>query len=159
MSTKKWKGALPLSPGPGLHRVWKKLRALSSLQQNPSTSRRRLAAAALGMWKNRKRKDAEEAGGGDGEIKPPKKTFKKDDDGSDDIVVCDTVSVMLLQLSKNRRVSIRIWLGKVVVDIREFYTKDGKELPGKKGISLTMDQWKILRDHVDDIDKAVAENA
>ncbi|XP_010269057.1 PREDICTED: RNA polymerase II transcriptional coactivator KIWI-like isoform X2 [Nelumbo nucifera] len=55
---------------------------------------------------------------------PPKKSFKKGSDDSGDIVVCE--------ISKNRRVSVRTWQGKVVVDIREFYVKDGKQLPGKK---------------------------
>ncbi|KAL9248143.1 hypothetical protein vseg_021499 [Gypsophila vaccaria] len=86
---------------------------------------------------------------------PPSKTSKvaaAADDGEDDnIVVCE--------ISRNRRVSVRTWQGKVVVDIREFYSKDGKQMPGKKGISLTMDQWKVLREHVEEIDQAVAENA
>ncbi|XP_059656303.1 RNA polymerase II transcriptional coactivator KIWI-like [Cornus florida] len=103
------------------------------------------------MSKWGKRKDDEEyASEGDA---PPKKTSKKDstDDSDDDIVVCE--------ISKNRRVSVRNWQGKVVVDIREYYVKDGKQMPGKKGISLSMDQWDVLRDHVDVIDKAVAENS
>ena len=28
---------------------------------------------------------------------------------------------------------VRTWQGKFVVDIREYYNKDGKQLPGKKG--------------------------
>ncbi|XP_030499838.1 RNA polymerase II transcriptional coactivator KIWI isoform X2 [Cannabis sativa] len=84
---------------------------------------------------------------------PPKKTLKKEDsadDSNDDVVVCE--------ISKNRRVSVRHWQGKIFIDIREYYLKDGKQMPGKKGISLTMDQWKIFRDHVETIDKAVKEN-
>ncbi|KAA0041354.1 RNA polymerase II transcriptional coactivator KIWI isoform X1 [Cucumis melo var. makuwa] len=56
---------------------------------------------------------------------PPSKTFRKDPDDADEIVVCE--------LSKNRRVMVRKWQGKIVVDIREFYVKDGKQMPGKKG--------------------------
>ncbi|KAL2519850.1 PC4 domain-containing protein [Forsythia ovata] len=62
---------------------------------------------------------------------PPKKSSKpsaaavdNDSDDSDHIVV--------YELSKNRKVSVRSWNGRVVVDIREFYYKDGKEMPGKK---------------------------
>ncbi|XP_022884434.1 RNA polymerase II transcriptional coactivator KIWI-like isoform X1 [Olea europaea var. sylvestris] len=106
------------------------------------------------MSKRGKKRDEEEALS-EGE-EPPKKSSKpsasavdNDSDESDNIVVCE--------LSKNRKVSVRNWNGKVVVDIREFYYKDGKEMPGKKGISLTMDQWKILRDHADEIDQEVAE--
>ncbi|PSS30213.1 RNA polymerase II transcriptional coactivator KIWI like [Actinidia chinensis var. chinensis] len=104
------------------------------------------------MSKRGKRTE-EEGYASDGEA-PPKKASKKDsgDDSDDDnIVICE--------ISKNRRVSVRNWQGKVVVDIREFYVKDGKQLPGKKGISLSMDQWNVLRDHVDEIDKAVAGNS
>ncbi|GFQ00094.1 RNA polymerase ii transcriptional coactivator kiwi, partial [Phtheirospermum japonicum] len=76
----------------------------------------------------------------------------KTDNSSD-----ESDQIIVYELSKNRRVSVRNWQWKVVVDIREFYVKDGKEPPGKKGISLTMDQWKILRDHVDEIDQKVGE--
>ncbi|EOA21842.1 hypothetical protein CARUB_v10002308mg [Capsella rubella] len=70
-------------------------------------------------------------------------------DESDDIVVCN--------ISKNRRVSVRNWNGKIWIDIREFYVKDGKTLPGKKGISLSVDQWNTLRNHAEDIEKALSD--
>ncbi|XVF14855.1 hypothetical protein REPUB_Repub09cG0097100 [Reevesia pubescens] len=78
-----------------------------------------------------KRKDGEDLASDDNEVHaPPKKSLKFssaaiDSDDSDDIVVCE--------ISKNRRVSVRNWNGKIWVDIREFYLKDGKQLPGKKG--------------------------
>ncbi|CAA0822953.1 RNA polymerase II transcriptional coactivator KIWI [Striga hermonthica] len=103
-----------------------------------------------GMSKKGKKREEDEAlSEGD---EPPKKSSRTENnsDDSDQIVVCE--------LSKNRRVSVRNWQGKIVVDIREFYIKDGKEFPGKKGISLSMDQWKILKDHVDEIDQEVAGN-
>ncbi|CAK9319447.1 unnamed protein product [Citrullus colocynthis] len=96
-----------------------------------------------------KRKD-EEDHASEGDV-PPSKTFKKDSDDTDEIVVCE--------ISKNRRVMVRNWQGKIVVDIREFYVKDGKQMPGKKGISLSLDQWNVLRNHVEEIDKAVNENS
>ncbi|XP_060193048.1 RNA polymerase II transcriptional coactivator KIWI-like [Lycium barbarum] len=84
---------------------------------------------------------------------PPKKSSRTDDSDADAdaIVVCE--------ISKNRRVSVRSFGGKIMVDIREFYVKDGKQMPGRKGISLNMDQWNVLRDHADEIDEAVAENS
>jgi len=54
---------------------------------------------------------------------------------------------------------VRSWKGKVYVDMREFYVKDGRTLPTRKGISLQLDQWKILRDNTKAIDEAIKENA
>jgi len=36
------------------------------------------------------------------------------------------------QISKNRRVAISEFKGKFMVNIREYYEADGKQLPGKK---------------------------
>ncbi|XP_004502968.1 RNA polymerase II transcriptional coactivator KIWI isoform X2 [Cicer arietinum] len=106
-----------------------------------------------GTGKGKKREEHDNASDGDSEAHaPPKKTLKKDsDDNSDEIVVCE--------IGKNRKVTVRIWQGKIWVDIREFYIKDGKQLPGKKGISLSMDQWNVLRNHIEEIDNALSENS
>ncbi|KAG5148505.1 hypothetical protein JHK82_015386 [Glycine max] len=124
-----------------------------------------------------KRRDDDGASDADSEgHAPPKKSLKKDsDDDPDSITVCE--------ISKNRRVAVRNWKGSIMVDIREFYVKDGKQLPGRKdhahalwlrnpyvdlgnssrctktSISLTMDQWNVLRNHVEEIDKAINENS
>ncbi|KAI7743555.1 hypothetical protein M8C21_000754 [Ambrosia artemisiifolia] len=84
---------------------------------------------------------------------PPKKASKKEASSGEEE---EDGSIFICEVSKNRRVSVRNWNGKVFVDIREFYLKDGKQMPGKKGISLSIDQWKELRAHVDEIDKALA---
>ncbi|CAN1179041.1 RNA polymerase II transcriptional coactivator KIWI [Linum perenne] len=101
-----------------------------------------------------KRKEVEEnPSDDDGGAPAPKKAATKADasEPSEEIVVCD--------ISHNRKVKVRNWKGKVWVDIREFYYgKDGTQFPGKKGISLTVDQWKALRDHAEEIDKALADS-
>jgi len=40
---------------------------------------------------------------------------------------------LLEQIDDKKRISVRKFKGKTYVDIREFYEKDGEQLPGKKG--------------------------
>ncbi|APA12356.1 predicted protein [Sclerotinia sclerotiorum 1980 UF-70] len=41
-----------------------------------------------------------------------------------------------------RKIELSDFKGQTLINIREFYEKDGNLLPGKKGISLTIDQYK-----------------
>lgn len=42
-----------------------------------------------------------------------------------------------------------------LVDLREYYQKDGNWLPGSKGLSLTEDQWNVLVSKMVDISEAL----
>lgn len=41
------------------------------------------------------------------------------------------------------------------VDVREYYTKDGHALPGKKGIALSLADWQTICDNMQAINAAV----
>ncbi|KAK3061884.1 hypothetical protein LTS18_005240 [Coniosporium uncinatum] len=60
------------------------------------------------------------------------------------------------EVSKLRRVTVSEFKGKSMVGIREYYEKDGKTLPGKKGISMPVDQFAALVSLLPEIDKALA---
>lgn len=62
-----------------------------------------------------------------------------------------------LELGGSRKVSVSEFRGKVYINIREYYTKDGQELPGKKGISLTPDQWKKMCANIEEINAQLQE--
>lgn len=61
-------------------------------------------------------------------------------------------------LGKKRRLTIRKWKGSCYVDIREFYEdSDGEQRPGKKGISLSVDQWKTLMQLQDFVEQEISK--
>ena len=63
------------------------------------------------------------------------------------------------QLSNNRFITVSEFRGKTRVDIREFYLNDeGEKKPGKKGISLSLQEWEKLKELTSKIDKAVKAN-
>ncbi|CAH2076208.1 unnamed protein product, partial [Iphiclides podalirius] len=61
-------------------------------------------------------------------------------------------------LQGKKLVKVREFKGKVYVDVREFYEKNGEMLPGKKGISLTPEQWRKLLSLGDEINEAISSS-
>jgi len=60
-----------------------------------------------------------------------------------------------IELSAKRFVSVSEFKGAVRVDIREYFEKDGKLLPGKKGINISVPEWQKLRDQFDEIEALI----
>ncbi|XP_065059609.1 activated RNA polymerase II transcriptional coactivator p15-like [Rhopilema esculentum] len=86
---------------------------------------------------------------GDDRKEKKKKQKKPEPEESDE-------EVTVWELGKRRKVSINNFKGRLLVDIREYYeTDDGTEKPGKKGISLSVDQWKKLKEIIPKVDKAL----
>ncbi len=60
------------------------------------------------------------------------------------------------QLSNNRFITISEFRNKVRVDIREYYLNDsGEKKPGKKGISLSLEEWNKMKDLMPKIESAI----
>jgi hypothetical protein len=66
--------------------------------------------------------------------------------------------ICLKKLSKMRFVSVSEFRGKPLVNIREYYESNGKILPGKKGISLAIDQWEQLKKFIPKLDEAIKKS-
>lgn len=83
----------------------------------------------------------------------PKDTFmdveKKADEEN------DSEQITIFALSETRRITVKKFKGKKIVDIRDYYKAyDGEYKPTKKGICLSAEHWEKLRFNIDLIDKA-----
>ena len=59
-------------------------------------------------------------------------------------------------LSNKRFLTVSLFKSRVRIDIREYYLNDaGERKPGKKGISLSREEWDKVKDQMDDIEKAI----
>ena len=87
----------------------------------------------------------------DKDEKKEKKEKKKEND--DDIIVGEKEVAFLLD--QRKRVTVHKFKGQLKVDIREYYDDNGTMKPGKKGLSLNLDNWNKLKDFIDKIDEAI----
>lgn len=61
-----------------------------------------------------------------------------------------------MHLSPVRQADVRMFKGTVLVDIRQYTkTPDGTTVPTKKGIALTVPQWRRLQEAMGDIDRKI----
>ena len=71
------------------------------------------------------------------------------------------VQNFFLTEDERRRVQVRTYRGRVQVDVREWYAKDdGGDrvlLPGKRGLSLRVEEWEKLKEAIPAIDAAIAK--
>lgn len=42
-----------------------------------------------------------------------------------------------------------------MVSVREFFNKDGQQLPTKKGITLQLENWEKFKQYIDEIDECI----
>ncbi|KAK5061145.1 hypothetical protein LTR84_007687 [Exophiala bonariae] len=61
------------------------------------------------------------------------------------------------EISKARRVTLSDFKGRQLIGIREYYQKDDEWLPGKKGISMSLEQYSALMDILPQIENALKD--
>lgn len=97
--------------------------------------------------------DSDTSDSGPDDVKPVAKKAKQQ--AGDSGLRVDDAEDPTWQLDRNRKVTVREFKGKPYIDIREYYEKDGKTLPGKKGISLTPDQFQKIKKIIPEIEEAL----
>ena len=56
-------------------------------------------------------------------------------------------------------INVKIWKGRLYVGLRQFVYESGQWKPTRNGINLTQGEWVGLYNHMEEINKAVAEIA
>ncbi|TFY67225.1 hypothetical protein EVG20_g4019 [Dentipellis fragilis] len=82
---------------------------------------------------------------------------KEDEEESKVMIRTNNEGDRYIDLGKKKRVTVRKFKGNVLIDIREYWGDEGDEKPGKKGISLSGDQWKSLTEAAEAVDMILAK--
>ncbi|KAI0644510.1 transcriptional Coactivator p15-domain-containing protein [Trametes meyenii] len=89
--------------------------------------------------------------------KPRRASAAAEEDHGDLKVGVNELGEKYVDLGKKRRATVRQFKGATFLDIREFYGDESDLKPGKKGISLTKEQWEALKQSSDAIDAFFAK--
>ncbi|KAE8699801.1 basic helix-loop-helix family protein [Hibiscus syriacus] len=76
-------------------------------------------------------------------------TVKKEIDGDGNRLICKLADMM--------NVVIHDFSGKSYVSVREFYVKNGKELPSATGVTMSIETWTALKNNFLAIDEAITK--
>jgi len=70
-------------------------------------------------------------------------------------------AIFPLSSDGKRKLTVRMWSGRLQIDIREYYKKtaDGEWLPGKKGVALKPEEFQRLVTWLPKIQEAVEERS
>jgi hypothetical protein len=84
-----------------------------------------------------------------------KKKAEKEEKDENDIEV--TKDEIIIHLGNKKRLTLRKFKGKLLIDIREYYfdKMEGAFKPGKKGIALNKENWDNIKKHISDIDEGI----
>ncbi|EJD02953.1 PC4-domain-containing protein [Fomitiporia mediterranea MF3/22] len=74
---------------------------------------------------------------------------------ADFLVFTNSEGEKYIDLGKRRRATVRSFKGVPYIDIREFFGDEDDLKPGKKGISLTKEQWSELKANMNTIDTLI----
>ncbi|KAJ5660272.1 hypothetical protein N7507_006723 [Penicillium longicatenatum] len=101
---------------------------------------------------SRKRSSDVQDIGGETSVQSKKAKVGTEETGTSKV---DTNGDKYWEISKMRRVTVSSFRGKPMVSVREYYEKDGQELPGKKGISMPIAQFAALVKILPNIEEAL----
>ena len=91
----------------------------------------------------------------DEEKEKSKKDDSKDNSEEEESDIIKTKDEIAIKLDDKKRITVRKFKGKLLVDNREFYNDKGEMKPGKKGIALSKENWNKLKDYINVIDEAI----
>ncbi|KAI4526457.1 PC4-domain-containing protein [Schizophyllum commune Loenen D] len=92
------------------------------------------------------------------EVKPRSKKLqkqKKESDVSSAGALKQDGDMKYVDLGGKKRASASEFKGQRYINIREYYVDkaSGEEKPGKKGIALNAEQWKVFKQNIDTLDE------